>query len=54
VAGAGDDGVLHELSRGTTIGYGTLHRVQRAGVFRSRVTIENAVAPPEPIVVKLY
>lgn len=53
VDGAGDDGMWHELARGTTIGYTKLDRVQ-ANVGRVRVTIEDAVATPERIGLSLY
>jgi alpha-L-fucosidase len=53
VEGAGDDGVWRELSRGTTIGYAKLDRVQ-GSVRRLRVTIDDAVAEPEPISLRAY
>ena len=53
VEGARRDGVWRELSRGTTIGYAKLDRVQ-ATVSRLRVTIGDAVAEPEPITVHAY
>ncbi|HKR07588.1 MAG TPA: hypothetical protein VJS39_00245, partial [Gemmatimonadaceae bacterium] len=53
VEGARGDGVWRELSRGTTIGYAKLDRVQGT-VHRLRVTIDDAVAEPEPITVHAY
>ena len=53
IDGAAEDGVWHELTRGTTIGYAKLHRVQ-ANVRRLRVTIEDAVAAPERIGLSAY
>jgi alpha-L-fucosidase len=42
------------LSRGTTIGYAKLDRFEPVQVRRARVTIEDAVAPPEPIRIELF
>ncbi|HST08022.1 MAG TPA: alpha-L-fucosidase [Gemmatimonadaceae bacterium] len=53
VDGAGADGAWHELSRGTTIGHAKLDRVE-GNVRRLRVTIDDAVAQPEPIELKVY
>ena len=53
VEGARGDGVWRELSRGTTIGYTKLDRVQ-ASLRRLRVTIDDAVAGPEPITIQAY
>ena len=54
VDGAGEDGVWRELSRGTTIGYAKLDRVRGTDVRRLRVTIEDAIAEPETIGIKVY
>ena len=53
VEGAGEDGAWRELSRGTTIGHARLDRVQ-GNVRQLRVTIEDAVAEPEPIDLNVY
>jgi alpha-L-fucosidase len=37
------------LTSGATIGHARLHRVEGMAVRRIRVTIEDAIAPPEPI-----
>ena len=52
--GAGDDGAWRELARGTTIGYAKLDRFEPAGVRRVRLTIEDAVAAPERVALRLY
>jgi alpha-L-fucosidase len=49
-----DGGAWRVLSRGTTIGYARLDRFEPAAVRRVRLVIEEAVAPPEPIGIKLY
>lgn len=54
VEGAGNDGVWKTLSRGTTIGYSRLDRFPAVQVRRLRVTIEDPVPVPEPIVVEAY
>jgi alpha-L-fucosidase len=54
VEGAGDDGTWRPVSRGTTIGYAKLDRFSPTTVRQLRVTIEDAVAEPEPIVVKVF
>jgi alpha-L-fucosidase len=53
VEGAGDDGAWRVLSGGTTIGHAKLDRVEGT-VRRLRVTIDDAVAQPEPIELKAY
>jgi len=53
VEGVGHDGVWRELSRGTTIGYAKLDRVQ-GNVRRVRVTIDDALAEPEPISLRAF
>jgi alpha-L-fucosidase len=47
-------GGWHELSRGSTIGYARLDRVPGVEIRRIRVTIEDAVAPPDPLTVRVY
>ncbi len=49
-----DGAAWRELSGGTTIGYARIDRFGPVKVQRLRVTIEDAVAPPEPIVVRAY
>jgi alpha-L-fucosidase len=52
LAGA-TDGEWSVLARGTTIGYTKLDRLAPANVRRVRLTIEDAVASPEPVVIRL-
>ena len=47
-------GAWRTLSRGSTIGYTKLDRFLPTQVTRVRVAIEDAVATPEPIALKLY
>jgi alpha-L-fucosidase len=54
VVSGSDGGEWRELAAGTTVGYTRLHRFEPQTVRRVRVTIDDAVAPPEPIVVKVY
>jgi alpha-L-fucosidase len=54
VEGDAGDGMWKELSRGTTIGYTKLDRFPAASAKRLRVTIEDAVAESEPIVMRAY
>jgi alpha-L-fucosidase len=54
VEAAGDDDAWRELSRGTTIGHAKLDRVRADGVRRLRLTIEEAVASPEPVTLRAY
>jgi alpha-L-fucosidase len=49
-----DGGEWRTLSKGTTIGYARLDRLEPAPLRRVRVTIDDAVASPEPIGIKLY
>jgi alpha-L-fucosidase len=49
-----DDGEFKVLSRGTTIGYRKIDRFPPATVRRVRLTIDEAVADPNPIRVSLY
>jgi len=51
--GAGEDGVWRELSRGTTIGYTKLDRVQ-SSARRLRVNIDDAVTAPEHLTLRVY
>jgi len=53
VDGSGEDGVWHELSRGTTIGHTKLDRA-RASARRVRVTIDDATTTPDPVTLRLY
>ena len=53
VDATGEDGEWRALSRGTTIGHARLDRVQGSGVRRLRVTIDDAIAEPEPIVLRI-
>ena len=48
-----DEGPWHPLSRGTTIGYARIDRFQPATVRRIRVVVEDAVAPPRPLGVRV-
>ncbi len=50
---ASDGGEWRELARGTTIGHRKLDRVAPQAVRRLRVTIEDAVEPPEPLAIAL-
>ena len=55
VEGAGDDGAWKPVSNGTTIGYAKLDRLSAPMTVRQlRVNIDDAVAEPEPIDVKVY
>ena len=49
-----DGGSWQVLSRGTTIGYAKLDRFAPTAVRRIRLVIENAVAAPAPVTVRLY
>jgi len=49
-----DGGAWHELSRGTTIGYAKLDRFAPARVKRVRLTIDDAVAAPASVAVRLF
>ncbi len=51
---AGDDGVWKVLGRGTTIGHAKLDRFPMTRLRRLKVTIEDAVAEPEPILATAY
>jgi alpha-L-fucosidase len=52
--GSADRSDWRALSRGTTIGYARLDRFEPAKIRRVRVTIDEAVATPEPIRIKLF
>jgi len=54
LSGAANGQRLSPLSRGTTIGYAKLDRLTPVTVRRVRLEIEDAVAPPERVVVRLY
>jgi alpha-L-fucosidase len=54
VEGAGTDGIWKPVSRGTTIGNTKLDRISPTVLRRLRVTIEDAVAEPEPFGVAAY
>lgn len=49
-----DGGDWRVLARGTTIGYAKLDRFEPVMVSRLRVTIAHAVAPPQPLMIRLY
>jgi alpha-L-fucosidase len=49
-----NDGDWRVLSRGTTIGYAKLDRFSPAPVSGVRLVIDDAVATPQPIAMKLY
>ncbi|HVB31705.1 MAG TPA: alpha-L-fucosidase [Gemmatimonadaceae bacterium] len=49
-----DGGDWRVLSRGTTIGYAKLDRLEPVMVSRVRLTIDDAVAPPQPLTIRLY
>jgi alpha-L-fucosidase len=49
-----DGGEWSVLSRGTTIGYRKLDRFTPVPVRRVRLTIEDAVAQPNPVTIGLY
>jgi alpha-L-fucosidase len=53
VLGSGGD-AWREVARGTTIGYARLHRFERATLRRVRVLVDEAVAPPTPLTIKVY
>jgi alpha-L-fucosidase len=51
---ASEDLTYRQLSRGTTIGYARLDRVTAADVRYVKIEIEEAVAPPEKLSLKLF
>jgi alpha-L-fucosidase len=52
--GAGDDGEFKPMSTGTTIGCKKLDRFSPVAVRRVRLTIDDAVAAPRPVEIRLY
>lgn len=54
VEGAGDDGIWKPISKGTTIGHAKLDRFPSIQVRRLRVRIEDAIAQPERITLKVF
>jgi alpha-L-fucosidase len=52
--GASREGGWRELARGTTIGHAKLDRFPPLMLNRIRLTIEDAVTPPEPLAIKVY
>ncbi|HXT71998.1 MAG TPA: alpha-L-fucosidase [Vicinamibacterales bacterium] len=54
IHGAGSNRVFKPLAKGTTIGYARLDRVVATDVRYVRVDIEEAVAAPEPLRVRLF
>ncbi len=51
--GAADDD-WNVLSRGTTIGYAKIDRFSPESVRRVRLVVEDAVAPPRPVRIRIY
>jgi alpha-L-fucosidase len=49
-----DGGSWRVLSKGATIGYARLDRFDPAALIKVRLTIEDAVSPPEPVRIKLF
>jgi alpha-L-fucosidase len=49
-----DGGAWRAFSRGTTIGYARIARFEPTRVRRVRLTIDDALAPPVKVVVRLY
>jgi alpha-L-fucosidase len=49
-----DGGTWRPLASGTTIGYARLTRIEPAAVQRLRVTIDEAIAEPQPIKIRVY
>ena len=52
--GSEDGNSWRGLTRGTTIGYARIARFEPATVRRVRLVINDAVAPPVKLTVKLY
>jgi alpha-L-fucosidase len=48
------DGEWRTLSTGSTIGHAKIDRFEPVGVRRVRLTIEDAIASPEPVGVRLF
>jgi alpha-L-fucosidase len=53
VSGSDGDG-WRVLSRGTTIGYARLDRIEPAAVRRLRITVEDAVGVPQPLRIRAF
>ena len=49
-----DGGAWRALTRGTTIGYARIARFDAIAVRRLRLTIDDALAPPVKITVRVY
>ena len=49
-----DRGAWRVLSKGTTIGSARIDRFEPATLRRARLTIDDAIAPPEPIRISLF
>jgi alpha-L-fucosidase len=49
-----DDTAWRDASAGTTIGHATIDRLAPSSVRRVRVTIEDAVAPPAPLAIRVW
>ena len=49
-----DERGWRELVRGTTIGYARIDRLQPSAVRRVRLTVEDSVAPPRPVRIRVY
>ena len=49
-----DAGDWRPVARGTTIGYAKIERLQPVAVRKVRVVIEEAVAPPERLAIKVF
>ncbi len=49
-----DGGPSRALARGTTIGYARIHRFEPTPVLRIRLVIDEALAPPEKLAIRLY
>jgi alpha-L-fucosidase len=49
-----DGGDWQPLSKGTTVGYAKIDRFASTAVQRVKVVVEDALAPPRPIALKLF
>lgn len=49
-----DEGLWRLLARGTTLGYARIARFEPAAVQRVRVVIDEAIAPPRTLAIRLY
>ncbi len=54
VQGSADGVAWRDLSKGTTVGYARLDRFAAASLRRVRVIIEDAIAAPRPIRIKVF